>query len=215
MFVDRAVNKIRMLLEGYLVLAPSGPRERERSISRVCWPTASGEPAYGRSVQKSAKNSSGDFIALRPYSGGSTPSDGICAFSTGSCYSLTPSTTNGVLGAAIDGNGTLWMTEPGDGGVLYAPQVTSSAPFYTTTSIVAANELLHNSTNGATMTSPAGIAIDTAGDVWVSNAGCTASGCTPVSFTLSEIIGAAAPTITPVVQQIITNSTLTSTKPSY
>jgi hypothetical protein len=46
------------------------------------------------------------------------------------------------------------------------------------------------------MTQPYGLAIDGAGNVWAANASCIGA-CTPTSFTLSELIGAAAPTITP------------------
>lgn len=52
---------------------------------------------------------------------------------------------------------------------------------------------------------PAGIAVDGSGNLWISNAGCistTTALCTPGSFTLTEIVGIAAPTATPRVAQV-------------
>ena len=54
------------------------------------------------------------------------------------------------------------------------------------------------------MTTPYGLAIDGSGNVWVANASCVTAGatqCTPGALVLSELIGAAAPTITPLSAQ--------------
>jgi hypothetical protein len=81
-------------------------------------------------------------------------------------------------------------------------------------------ELLHGASvtsigDAETAPSPEGVAIDNAGNVWVTNAGCTTTSCTPGSFTLTEIIGAAAPSITPVSGQITSGSSLVGTEPQY
>ena len=46
----------------------------------------------------------------------------------------------------------------------------------------------------------------------MTNAGCNTTGCTPGNFTLTEIVGAAGPTITPVSAQI-TGGNLVGTRP--
>ena len=61
---------------------------------------------------------------------------------------------------------------------------------------------------------PYGIGVDATGNVWMSNAGCNVTGCTPGNFTLTEIVGAAAPTITPVSAQI-TSGNLVGTPPTH
>ncbi len=76
------------------------------------------------------------------------------------------------------------------------------------------NEFLHGTGNGATATAPYGIGIDATGNVWVTNAGCNVSDCVPGSFTLTEIVGAAFPTITPVSAQI-TSGDLVGTEPTH
>lgn len=60
---------------------------------------------------------------------------------------------------------------------------------------------------------PYGIGVDVVGNVWVTNAGCNTTNCTPGPFTLTEIIGAGYPTITPVSAQI-TNGNLVGTEPA-
>jgi hypothetical protein len=66
------------------------------------------------------------------------------------------------------------------------------------------------------MTSPYAVAIDGSGNIWFANASCITTGtkeCTPTSFTLSEIIGAAGPTITPLSAQMVGNGSLVGTRP--
>jgi hypothetical protein len=55
--------------------------------------------------------------------------------------------------------------------------------------------------------------VDVVGNVWVTNAGCAVNDCAPGSFTLTEIVGAGFPTITPVSAQI-TSGNLVGTEPT-
>ena len=84
------------------------------------------------------------------------------------------------------------------------------------TSNIYFHQFLHNGSDGETATAPMpyGIGIDDAGDVWMTNAGCNTSDCTPGPFTLTEVIGVAYPTITPVSAQI-TSGNLVGTEPTY
>jgi hypothetical protein len=106
-------------------------------------------------------------------------------------------------GIATDGYGYEWIANAGNASVsTFGPfnQNTPASSYPETSPIV----YLHDAANGATMTIPYGIAIDGAGDVWISNASCvsnTATPCTPTSFTLSELIGAAGLTIAPLSDQ--------------
>lgn len=147
--------------------------------------------------------------------------DELCVFSIQSCFGIYPQTQK-PTNLVIDGESSLWASAPAGPGVLQIPQYSTFAPggtSYLDTNFhparAEANELFHGTGNGGTMVLPAAIAVDVAGNVWVSNAGCTTTGCTPTQFVLSEVVGAAAPTITPLVNQIITNSTLTGTEPVY
>jgi hypothetical protein len=63
------------------------------------------------------------------------------------------------------------------------------------------------------MTAPYGVGIDATGNVWVTNAGCSVNDCVPGTFTLTEIVGAGFPTITPVSAQI-TSGNLVGTEPT-
>ena len=143
--------------------------------------------------------------------------DGLCLSGTttsgSACYGdASTSTTYAPKGLAIDGVGNLWEAVSGNASVGLIPLTSGS---YVTGGLAAPTYFLHGSSNGGTMTTPYGIAIDGSGNVWVSNAGCVTATCTPGSFTLSEIIGAAAPTIAPVSAQITSGSSLVATKPNY
>ncbi len=65
----------------------------------------------------------------------------------------------------------------------------------------------HGGNNGGTMVVPGGIGIDNTGNVWISNVGCNTRNCTPGAFVLSEVIGGAVPTITPISAQVVLNTT--------
>jgi hypothetical protein len=111
-------------------------------------------------------------------------------------------------GTATDGFGDLWFANSGNGSVFLIGGITGGNEVVTT--------YTHNATNGNTMTSPYAVAIDGSGNIWFANASCITTGtkeCTPTSFTLSEIIGAAGPTITPLSAQMVGNGSLVGTRP--
>jgi streptogramin lyase len=113
-------------------------------------------------------------------------------------------------GVATDGYGNEWIANSGNASVFTFGGVNTS---YANTSPVA---YLHDTNNGSTMTTPYAIAIDGSGNVWIANAGCVATsttGCTPGSFVLSELIGAAGPTITPLSSQMVNNGYLVGQLP--
>ncbi len=139
------------------------------------------------------------FVA--PGGGYAPGADGICVWSAQSCYLMANDTTvHHPSGLAVDGNGTLWLSDNATPTVEAVPLTGGS---YLTAGGKANNTLLlHDTNNGGTLVNPAGIAVDRAGNVWVSNYGCNGIGCVPGSFTLSELIGAGAPTTTPVSKQL-------------
>jgi hypothetical protein len=161
-----------------------------------------------------------DFVATRPYSAGSkNANDGLCIFSQNACFNIKGGTQSSPMGIAIDGGKSLWLADLGDDSVLQIPISTAGAAggavYLNNGRKVAYNEFLHDSADGGTLTAPYGIGIDAAGNVWVSNAGCNTTICTPSSFVLSEIVGAATPTITPVSSQIYNGTNLVGTEPAY
>jgi len=164
----------------------------------------------------------GDLIGARAYipsgtNGSLGSSDAICFAIDAACYPIQQPNQNGITGIAVDGAKTIWIASGNNATVNAAPMLSpsgtgTSASYLSSNSNIATVTLTHDSDNGNTLIAPAGIAIDNSGNVWVSNAGCTTTGCTPGSFVLTEIIGAAAPTITPVSAQI-TGSNLAGTEP--
>ncbi len=138
--------------------------------------------------------------------------DGLCLYSADTCYPLYNKAQRHPSGMAADGNGNLWMTDTDTPSVEQIPLTNGS--YLTTGGVAFNNVFLHNSVNGNTLIGPAGIAVDGAGNVWVSNYGCYGNGCTPGSFVLSELIGAGAPTATPVSARLfLLNSSGTLSKP--
>ena len=161
-----------------------------------------------------------DFVSVASRSGRSgTTNDGLCIFSRQACYAFQGPLKNSPAGIAIDGASNLWVAESGDSAVLNIPvtdaSAGSAAAYLSASGDIPVNEYPHGPSFGDTMTRPEGIAIDAEGNVWVSNAGCNISGCTPGNFTLSEIVGAATPTITPVSGQITGTDNLVGTKPTF
>ncbi len=157
-----------------------------------------------------------DFVSVRSYAGTGNANDGLCIFSQQACFGLKGGLRLSPIGMVIDGAGALWLADSAGASVQAVfPQSTgTNGMVYLNTNNVAPNNIyLHGPDNGGTMVTPYGIAVDNSGNVWVSNAGCTTTTCTPGSFVLSEIIGAATPTITPVSVQILGNTTLTGTRP--
>jgi len=158
-----------------------------------------------------------DEIAIRSYAGNAA--DGVCIMSRSACSNFQGAPHEAAQGLAIDGGKELWVAESGNGGVLQIP-VNNPAGVdggvYLNSSganNVPNNEFLHGASNGSTATAPFGIGIDASGNVWVTNAGCNVANCTPGTFTLTEIVGAGYPTITPVSAQI-TNGNLVGTRPT-
>lgn len=158
-----------------------------------------------------------DDIAVRSYAGNAA--DGICIFSLSKCSNLQGAPHNAAQGLAIDGGKQLWIASSGDGGVFQIPvnnPAGARGAVYLNSNgnnNAPNNEFLHGTSNGGTATAPYGIGIDAVGNVWVTNAGCNTNGCTPGNFTLTEIVGAGYPTITPVSAQI-TSGNLVGTEPT-
>jgi hypothetical protein len=159
-----------------------------------------------------------DFIAVRSYAGAGNANDGLCFFSQAACFTIKGGMKISPIGIAIDGAGTLWLADSASASVQAVFPQSSGAGnatvYLNTNDVVPGVQYLHDSNNGGTMVTPYGIAIDDIGNVWVSNAGCTTTTCTPGSFVLSEIVGAAAPTITPVSAQITGSNNLVGTEPT-
>jgi hypothetical protein len=158
-----------------------------------------------------------DDIAIRSYAGNAA--DGLCIFSQNSCSNLQGALHNVAQGIAIDGGKNLWVAESGDGGVLQIPinnpAGTAGAIYLNPNGAnnVPNNEFLHGTNNGGTATAPYGVGVDATGNVWITNAGCTLNDCAPGNFTLTELVGAGFPTITPVSAQI-TSGNLVGTRPT-
>jgi hypothetical protein len=93
------------------------------------------------------------------------------------------------FGAAVDGNGNIWVTNrfnPGLGGNSAAPG--NSTLIKLNGSTGAAISPSTNYTYGGILNDPLNLAIDPSGDIWVTNFG---------GSELVEVIGAAAPVVTP------------------
>lgn len=162
-----------------------------------------------------------DDISVRSYTGaGSGANDGLCIYSAAACYSFRGGVHNGAQGIAIDGGKQLWVAESGNGGVLQVTPSNSIGALGTVylnpsnNANITFDELVHDGSDGetATATKPYGIGVDATGNLWLTNAGCNVTNCTPGTFTLTEIVGAAYPTITPVSAQI-TSGNLVGTEP--
>lgn len=93
---------------------------------------------------------------------------------------------NGPSAIAVDGANHIWVTNAGNGSVTELNSSGGVLSPYAFTGLGSAG-------NVALLDNPTGIAIDGAGDVWVSNNG---------NNSVTEFIGAAAPTVTPLVAQI-------------
>ena len=128
---------------------------------------------------------------------------------SGSCGTPEPPSIQVDLpeGEATDGFGSQWIVMSGNGSVLLEPYNEPGGFSYQ-----------HGASYGNTMTTPYAIAIDGSGNVWLANAGCVTaltatSACSPGSFILSELIGAAAPTITPLSSQMVQGGALVGSVP--
>jgi len=131
----------------------------------------------------------------------------ICSQLGGSCFapmvtpaggsSATVNLANGPNGVAVDGNEEVWLANSGNASIAVFDAVVGTPDF----SQFSDRPYLHGTDNGGTMIAPTGVAVDAAGNIWVSNATCTSMTDTTCSFTLSEVIGAAYPTVTPLANQ--------------
>ena len=137
----------------------------------------------------------------------------VCSYIAQTCFAPTVPLSL-PEGIAVDGDSNVWIANAGNASVSTAfyNRVTSTTADYVTTSPVA---YLHGAGQGSTLTAPYGLAIDRSGNVWIANAGCvttSATPCTPGPFRLSELVGAAAPTITPLALQ--TTAVANGTRPA-
>ena len=119
----------------------------------------------------------------------------LCLYRAQQCLSFANG-MNAPEGLAVDGGNRIWMANSGNASVSEL-QLTFDSNGNPNYSVVNSVAFLHNSPNGGTMTTPYGIAVDGSGNVWVLNAGCTTTGCTPGALVLSELIGVATPVTTP------------------
>ncbi len=123
----------------------------------------------------------------------------------GACFTP-PVTVSYPQAIASDGYHNLWIANYGNSSVStlgYQYNAGTDADYHTTSPI----PYIHNATNGATLTTPSGIAIDRSGNVWIANACISALTTCPASFTLSELIGAAGPTLTPLAAGVVNGTT--------
>lgn len=149
-----------------------------------------------------------DFVGTR--GGYSTPDDGICIWSARGCFAMANQAVRHPSGLVLDGAGALWLADQVSPTVQEIPLSNGS---YLNSNNQANNLVYdHDTNNGNTTPSPTGIAVDGAGNVWMSNYGCYGTGCTPGNFVLSEIIGIGTPTITPISRQIVIDD-LAGTQP--
>jgi sugar lactone lactonase YvrE len=127
-------------------------------------------------------------MAIDPYdtvwiAGNGTSSVG--AFTHKGASAITGGVTTGggltqPVGIAVDGNGTIWVTNSATAGSLTELAATTG---------IAVSPI----TGFGSLNAPLGVAVDASGDVWTANAG---------DNTLTEFIGLAAPTITPIVANV-------------
>lgn len=122
----------------------------------------------------------------------------FCSLSSG-CATAPISGISAPQGVATDGAGQLWFANSG------ATSITVTNSSANSFSAFAGIAYRHS----FTMVQPYGIGIDASGNVWVSNQ--TASGG---PYVLSELVGAAAPTITPLSAQIAGGTSKTATRPT-
>lgn len=186
-------------------------------------PTTNEVIATANSNSAQALYTGNDDVVVRSYAGNA--GDGLCIFSRKACSNFAGAAHNVDQGIAIDGGKNLWVAESGDSGILQIPVNSpgaAGAAVYLNSSganNVPNNEFLHDATNAgttnATAPTPFGIGIDATGNVWVTNAGCNVANCTPGAFTLTEIVGAGYPTITPVSAQITSGINLVGTEPTH
>jgi hypothetical protein len=125
------------------------------------------------------------------------PDNGVALYAN--TYGFTRSNTTTPTGVAIDGNNNMWVTNLGSNSVSVYTNTGAPATIGGGTSgtvISPAGTAAGNGTGGymasGTLSGPAAVAIDPSGDVWVTNT--SSSG---VGYSVTELIGVAAPTYAP------------------
>lgn len=119
----------------------------------------------------------------------------LCQYVTAAQCTSYNAILNSPKALVSDGTGNLWVANAGNGSV--ATFTLNPAQLSVTPGSL---PYLHGPANGGTLTTPYGIGVDGSGNVWVSNASCVSNSltrCTTGSLTLTEIVGAASPTVTP------------------
>jgi hypothetical protein len=136
------------------------------------------------------------------------PDNGVALYAN--TYGFTRSATSQPTGVAIDGNNNMWVTNLASNSVsVYtntgSPTTIAGGNSGTVISPAGTGAVATPSngnggyTAGGTLSGPAGIAIDPSGDVWVINTATTSSAPagTSVGYSVTELIGVAAPTYAP------------------
>ena len=145
-----------------------------------------------------------DFVS--PRGGFSGSQDGLCIYSAQTCYGfLNNSSNHHPSGVVIDLCFYIWLSFIYTGDVQEV-SVQPGGGYVNTNGVVPNTLITHDANNGSTLLYPGGIAVDNTGNVWVSNRGCAAVGCTPSQFVLSEVVGAGVPTVTPIAAQVVLNT---------
>ncbi len=172
--------------------------------------TQSTSSSYSRTVATSSGHpcGSGGIAQVDPSDGESVAAASslnlLCSYNAGACFS--PGVPlSAPQGIAVDGDSVVWIANAGNASVSalkYAFASATAADYIAFTPVA----YQHGAGDGNTMSAPYGLAIDRSGNVWVSNASCvstSSTSCIPSGFTLSELIGAAAPTATPLASSIV------------
>jgi hypothetical protein len=184
---------------GLEVVGSSSQGPLPASIGTTVSPCVSGGAATGVAASDGMGGSIQDEMTM------ATTADEVCSQLAGSCttlmmtpqYSDTPvNLVNGPVGVAFSSFNEFWTANSGNASIGTGMGYDSFFGYIPTSD----RPYLHGAGNGGTMIHPAGIAIDSAGNVWVSNV-CPTTDTTCSSFTLSEVVGVAGPTITPLVDQ--------------
>jgi hypothetical protein len=103
---------------------------------------------------------------------------------------------------AVDGDNNVWVSNAGTNNISsYHPIKTATVPNDT---VVTATSPSAGWTAGGLLNTPTSIKIDPSGDVWVANTGLTANAA-GVSYSITEIIGAAAPAYTSIANAALNN----------
>ncbi len=144
-----------------------------------------------------------DYVSTR--GGFNAAADGLCIFTVQNCFPFADQSANRhPTGLVVDGGGNLWLSDA------YTPDVqeiaNNNGSYLNGSNVVSNKVYIHGTNNGATLSTPGGIAVDSIGNVFVSNIGCSGVNCVPTPFVLTELIGAGVPTINPIAAQVVLNS---------